>query len=75
MGISQPAKPVFMHKQLSVWMPKPEARGAMRRCSFDLPVRLASRFRAVCLLQGHSMRDVAQLLLEAYVEQHGEMLP
>jgi hypothetical protein len=37
-------------------------------------VNLADRFRSVCALEGHRMRDVAQVLVEAYVNQHDELI-
>ncbi len=60
----------FVRKQLDLWLPKPKSPTARRRCSFDLPVGLADHFRSVCAIQGHNMREVAQLLFQAYVDQH-----
>jgi hypothetical protein len=60
----------FVRKQLDLWVRKPKAPSARRRCSFDLPVGLADRLRAVCALEGHTMREVAQILFQAYVDEH-----
>lgn len=64
----------FVRKQLDLWLPRPKPATARRRCSFDLPVRLADQFRSICALQGHNMREVAQLLFQAYVDQHEEVV-
>ena len=62
----------FVRKQLDLWLPRPKPAPARRRCSFDLPVNLADRFRSACALQGHNMREIAQHLFQAYVDQHEE---
>ncbi len=64
----------FIRKQLDLWLPRPKPATARRRCSFDLPVSLADRFRSLCMVQGHNMREVAELLLQAYVDQHEDTL-
>ena len=64
----------FVRKQLNLWLPRPKRATARRRCSFDLPVSLADRFRSTCMSQGLNMREVAELLMQAYVEQHEGVL-
>ena len=71
---SQKCAEEFIRKQLDLWVRKPRPAPARRRCSFDLPVALADRLRSVCVLQGHTMREVAEVLFQAYVDQHGRQL-
>jgi hypothetical protein len=72
--IEQRYAEAFIRQQVDPWLPKRAEPKARRRCSFDLPVGLADRFRSICTLQGHSMRDVAQVLLQAYVDRHDGVL-
>lgn len=59
--------PLTASTHVRVQVPRKERAGERRRCSFDLPVELADRFRVACAVQGVQMRDVAHALIDAWV--------